>query len=146
MNSIELLYSQWLGWILEFSFQHDYPVYSFLYIWGERLKWFNRDDGSVTSLTMSMIKETLIWLIRNPQLPNQIALAIGHSKKILRSNRISSCKFFVYFAQKNYFFLFYIPIFTKHPHQSIYSTYLFNKIFIILQFLIIFLTNYSSLS
>ena len=28
------------------------------------------------------------------------------------------------------FFLFYIPTFTKHPYQFIYSTHLFNKIFI----------------
>ena len=36
-----------------------------------------------------------------------------------------------------FFFLFYTPIFTKHLHQFIYSTYLFNKIFILLQFFII---------
>ena len=72
----------------------------------------------MTSLTMSMIKETLIWLIRNPQLPNQIALAIGHSKKILRSNRISSCKFFVYFAQKNYF-LYFTHQFLRNTHISL---------------------------
>ena len=39
--------------------------------------------------------------------------------------------------EKTYFFLFYIFIFTKHPHQFIYSTHLFNKIFIFLQFFII---------
>ena len=38
---------------------------------------------------------------------------------------------------KKTIFLFYTPIFTKHPHQFIYSTHLFNKIFIILQFFII---------
>ena len=31
-------------------------------------------------------------------------------------------------------FLFYTSIFTKHPHQFIYSTHLFNKIFILLHF------------
>ena len=39
--------------------------------------------------------------------------------------------------KKNYFFLFYTPIFTKHSRQFIYSTHLFNKIFILLQFFII---------
>ena len=43
-------------------------------------------------------------------------------------------------------FLFYTPIFTKHPHQSIYSTHLFNKIFILLQFFYYFLTHNPSLS
>ena len=38
-----------------------------------------------------MIQETLIWLIRNPQLlPNQIVLAIGHSKKILIEDYVTS--------------------------------------------------------
>ena len=48
-----------------------------------------------------------------------------------KSIHISSSKFFVYFAQKNLLFLFYISTFTKHPRQFIYSTHLFNKIFII---------------
>ena len=39
--------------------------------------------------------------------------------------------------EKIYFFLFYTFIFTKHPHQFIYSTHLFNKIFIILLIFII---------
>ena len=39
--------------------------------------------------------------------------------------------------QKSYFFLFYIFIFTKHSHQFIYFTHLFNKIFIVLSFFII---------
>ena len=39
--------------------------------------------------------------------------------------------------EKTYFFLFYTSIFTKHSHQFIYSTHLFNKIFILLQFFII---------
>ena len=41
------------------------------------------------------------------------------------------------FCTKNATFLFYIPIFTKHPHQFIYFTHLFNKIFILLKFFII---------
>ena len=38
--------------------------------------------------------------------------------------------------EKAYFFLFYTSTFTKHPHQFIYSTHLFNKIFILLHFLL----------
>ena len=54
---------------------------------------------------------------------------------------ISSSKFSVYFTRKNLLFLFYTSTFTKHPHQLIYSTHLFNKIFIILLiFIIHFLT------
>ena len=50
---------------------------------------------------------------------------LGHSI------RISECKIFVNFAKKkNLLFLFYIPIFTKQPYQFVYSTHLFNKIFI----------------
>ena len=40
-------------------------------------------------------------------------------------------------------FLFYTLIFTKHPHQFIYSTHLYNKIFILLQFFIIFFASLS---
>ena len=54
-----------------------------------------------------------------------------------KSIHISSCKFFVYFARKNLFFLFYTSTFTKHLHQFIYSTHLFNKIFILFTFFII---------
>ena len=39
--------------------------------------------------------------------------------------------------EKNLLFLFYTSTFTKHPHQFIYSTHLFNKIFIILLIFII---------
>ena len=39
--------------------------------------------------------------------------------------------------KKKLLFLFYTPIFTKHLHPFIYSTHLFNKIFILLQFFII---------
>ena len=55
------------------------------------------------------------------------------------SNHISSFKFSVYFTRKNLLFLFYTSTFTKHSHQFIYSTHLFNKIFILLHFFIIFL-------
>ena len=51
-----------------------------------------------------------------------------------KSNCISWCKFAFYFAQKKLLFQFYALIFTKHPHQFIYSTHLFNKIFVFLQF------------
>ena len=54
-----------------------------------------------------------------------------------KSIHISSSKFSVYFARKNLLFLFYTSTFTKHPHQFIYSTHLFNKIFIILLIFII---------
>ena len=49
-----------------------------------------------------------------------------------KSIHISGCKLSIYFAPKKLLFLFYTLIFTKHSHQSIYSTYLFNKIFIFL--------------
>ena len=54
-----------------------------------------------------------------------------------KSNHINECKLSVYFAHKKLLFLFYTHIFIKHLHQSIYSTHLFNKIFILLQFFII---------
>ena len=38
---------------------------------------------------------------------------------------------FLLFCTKKLLFLFYTPIFTKHLHQFIYSTHLFNKIFIL---------------
>ena len=41
-----------------------------------------------------------------------------------------SAKFSSILQEKNIPFLFYTPTFTKHPHQFIYSTHLFNKIFI----------------
>ena len=57
------------------------------------------------------------------------------------SIHISGCKFLIHFT-RNFFFLFYTPIFTKQTHQFIYFTHLFNKILIILQFFIIlFLTT-----
>ena len=46
-----------------------------------------------------------------------------------KSIHISLFKFLVYFTRKNLLFYF-ISTFTKHPHQFIYSTHLFNKIFI----------------
>ena len=53
------------------------------------------------------------------------------------SNRIRKCKSFLLFYTKNLLFLYYTPIFTKHPRYPIYSAHLFNKIFILLQFFII---------
>ena len=53
------------------------------------------------------------------------------------SNRIHKCKSFLLFYTKNLLFLYYTPIFTKHPRYPIYSAHLFNKIFILLQFFII---------
>ena len=54
------------------------------------------------------------------------------------------CKFFLLFCtkKKNILFLFYTSIFTKHPHQSIYSTHLFNKILILLTFFVIFFSYF----
>ena len=43
--------------------------------------------------------------------------------------------------QKNYFFLFYTSIFTKHSHQFIYFTHLFNKIFILFYIFYYFLPS-----
>ena len=59
------------------------------------------------------------------------------AKKACKSIHISFSKFSVYFARKNLLFLFYTSTFTKHPHQFIYSTHLFNKIFILFIFFII---------
>ena len=55
----------------------------------------------------------------------------------------ATSKSFLLFYIKNLFFLFYTLIFTKYPHQSIYSTHLFNKIFILLPIFIIFLLTAS---
>ena len=57
-----------------------------------------------------------------------------------KRNHISLCKFSVYFAKKkkkNLLFLFYTSTFTKYLYQFIYSTHLFNKIFIFFTFFII---------
>ena len=61
---------------------------------------------------------------------------------------ISVCSnFFVYFTKKTFFLiLFYTSSFTKHRYQFIYSTHLFNKIFILLQFFYYSLPHYPSLS
>ena len=65
------------------------------------------------------------------------ALMAHDLKQIWQSKRIGKCKSFLLFYTKNLLFLFYTSIFTKQLHQSIYSTHLFNKIFILLQFFII---------
>ena len=50
----------------------------------------------------------------------------------LKSICISRCIISVHFAKKKKkLFLFHTPTFTKHPHQFVYSTHLFNKIFIL---------------
>ena len=53
-----------------------------------------------------------------------------------------SLKVFFYFTLKNVFFFILHIYFTKYSHQSIYSTHLFNKIFILLQFFYYFPTHY----
>ena len=70
-------------------------------------------------------------------------LPISHRSHLVlhRGLRASSCKFSVYFARKNLLFLFYTFTFTKHPHQFIYSTHLFNKIFILFTFFYYFLPS-----
>ena len=66
------------------------------------------------------------------------ALMAHDLKRIWQSKRISKCKSFLLFYTKNLFFLFYTPIFIKHPHQSIYFTHLFNKIFIFFTIFLLF--------
>ena len=64
-----------------------------------------------------------------PYLPQYV-----FSKPTNKSIHISSSKFSVYFTRKNLLFLFYTITFVKHPHQFIYFTRFFNKIFILLNF------------
>ena len=59
-------------------------------------------------------------------------------QSLIQSEQPHWIKFFVYFISKNLFFLFYTSTFIKYLRQFIYSTHLFNKIFIILQFFIIY--------
>ena len=47
-----------------------------------------------------------------------------------------SVQIFCIFYKKNLLFLFYTSTFTKHSYQFIYFTHLFNKIFILLHFLL----------
>ena len=68
---------------------------------------------------------------------SHVETILSHLSKDL-SNYISSCKFSVYFARKNLLFLFYTSTFTKHSHQFIYSTHLFNKIFNLFTFFLLF--------
>ena len=77
-----------------------------------------------------------IQLYQSIHIGGAINLAIWLHKKLLYLSQ-SIHQTFLLFYTKSYFFLFYTPIFTKHPHQFIYSTHLFNKIFILLQFFII---------
>ena len=55
---------------------------------------------------------------------------------LVNSIHISSFKFFCLFYTKNLLFLFYTITFIKHPHQFIYFTRYFNKIFTPLIFLL----------
>ena len=64
-----------------------------------------------------------------PYLPQYV-----FSKPTNKSIHISSSKFSIYFTRKNLLFLFYTITFVKHPHQFIYFTRFFNKIFILLNF------------
>ena len=59
-----------------------------------------------------------------------IILTESSQYQLPKSICISSCKIFINLHIQDLFFLFYILILTKHPHQFIYSTHLFNKIFI----------------
>ena len=49
-----------------------------------------------------------------------------------------SVQIFYLFCKKTILFLFYTPIFTKHPHQFVYSTIYFIQIIIFLTFLLLF--------
>ena len=55
----------------------------------------------------------------------------------LRATTSVHANFLSILQEKTYFFLFYTFTFTKHSHQFIYSTHLFNKIFILFTFFII---------
>ena len=63
---------------------------------------------------------------------NAILLSKSYSMKTTTFVQI----FCLFYKKKIYFFLFYTSIFIKHSHQFIYSTHLFNKIFIFLIFLL----------
>ena len=54
----------------------------------------------------------------------------------LRATTSVRSNFLSILQEKNLLFLFYTSTFTKHPHQFIYSTHLFNKMFILLHFLL----------
>ena len=81
--------------------------------------------------TMTFQIFPLVILTRPCLARNYLWVWLLSSCSVSQSNRISECKIFIYFTRKNLlFYLFYTPIFTKHPHQFIYSTHLFYKIFI----------------
>ena len=69
---------------------------------------------------------------------------------LVRATTSIRANFLFILQEKTYFFLFYTSTFTKDPYQFIYSTHLFNKIFIIFTFFLLFrflwnkLTNSSS--
>ena len=56
---------------------------------------------------------------------------------LVRATTSIRANFLFILQEKTYFFLFYTSTFTKHPHQFIYFTHLFNKIFILSTFFII---------
>ena len=56
---------------------------------------------------------------------------------LVRATTSIRANFLSILQEKTYFFLFYTSTFTKDPHQFIYSTHLFNKIFILFTFFII---------
>ena len=49
--------------------------------------------------------------------------------------------FYLFYIKKNLLFLFYTSTFTKHSHQFIYFTHLFNKIFILFYIFYYFLPS-----
>ena len=69
--------------------------------------------------------------------PFYILEEFTHAKSV----HIGPSKFSVYFTRKNLLFLFYTITFIKYPHQFIYFTRYFNKIFILLHFFIISLNS-----
>ena len=68
---------------------------------------------------------------------NYSCLILGGILTDLRASTSVGANFPSIQHKKNLLFLFYTSNFTKHPHQFICSTHLFNKIFIFLQFFII---------
>ena len=105
--------------------------------------WEVKENGMAT-LSLQL-PDTIIHAISTIPFVNNLELQDSSAWAFSYNDSFSlrcGCKFSFYFAQKNLFFLFYTSNFTKHPHQSIYSTHLFNKIFILLLVFIIFFTYF----
>ena len=102
------------------------------------LTYFTKKKITISGLQLVLVKK----LIKIFLFPSQ---RIYVCFWVHKSNHISSWKRFHLFYTKNLHFLFYTITFTKHPHQFIYFTRLFNKIFILHQFFIIFPNSHTFL-